>query len=72
MEVNKQTDSPWVSLRPVIETMVRSRLSLVDVQEMFAKAYVRVAVDMNQGNISRASRAIGVHRNTIYRYVGGR
>jgi transcriptional regulator of acetoin/glycerol metabolism len=72
MEVNKQTLNPWVALRPAIEVMIRSKLPLEDVQEMFSKAYVRVALDMNQGNISRASRAIGVHRNTIYRYAGGR
>lgn len=72
MEVPKQSPNPWVALRPAIETMVRSNLSLEDVHELFCKAYCSVALDLSQGNVSRAGRAIGVHRNTIYHYVGKR
>ena len=72
MEITVNTSSPWSALRPAIETMIRSGLSLEEVQEMFSKAYVRVAVEMHQGNMNRASRAINVHRNTIYHYIGKR
>ena len=72
MEVIKQSPSPWAALRPAMETMIRSGLPLLEVQDMFCKAYVHVALDLAQGNISRASRVINVHRNTIYHYLGKR
>ena len=69
MEVKPEVNHAWSAMRPALETMVKSHLSLSEVCEMFAKAYVDAALKVADGNITRAAGILSVHRNTLYRYV---
>lgn len=69
MQITVTAETAWAAMRPALETMCKSGLPMKDVHEMIMKAYIDVAVKQHRGNLSAAGRSIGVHRNTLYRYV---
>ena len=53
-------------LTAVIEVLVQAGLPLSAATKVFEEKYLGVALRVCRGNITRAARALGVHRNTIH------
>ena len=51
----------------LISEMVNSGLFFQDAVSEFEKKYIRKVLDANDGNQSRAAKALGIHRNTLGR-----
>jgi DNA-binding NtrC family response regulator len=52
-------------LEIIIEEMVEKELSLKDGLREFEKIYIETVSKKYKGNMTRMSRALGVHRNTL-------
>lgn len=52
-------------LEIVIEEMVENELSLKDGLREFEKIYIETVSKKYKGNMTRMSKALGVHRNTL-------
>lgn len=52
-------------LEIVIEEMVEKELSLRDGLREFEKIYIETVSKKYKGNMTRMSKALGVHRNTL-------
>jgi DNA-binding NtrC family response regulator len=52
-------------LEIVIEEMVEKELSLKDGLREFEKIYIETVSKKYKGNMTRMSKALGVHRNTL-------
>jgi DNA-binding NtrC family response regulator len=53
-------------LEALIRDLQRSGLALEEAKETFERKYVAIALSGAGGNVTRAARAIGVHRNTLH------
>lgn len=53
------------SLVALTDALLDRGLDLADALRIFESRYVRAAVDRHEGNLSRASAVLGVHRNTL-------
>ena len=49
----------------LIQEMVEKELHLKDATREFEKIYIETASKKYQGNMTRAAKALGVHRNTL-------
>jgi DNA-binding PucR family transcriptional regulator len=56
-------------LQPLIEDLVRNDVPLQLAIETIREKYIRTAKDMCGGNVTRAARKLGVHRNTLMNRV---
>ncbi|HSR68191.1 MAG TPA: helix-turn-helix domain-containing protein [Acidobacteriota bacterium] len=52
-------------LEDVIDEMVDKGIYWNEAQEQFEKLFIIKALDVNRGNLSKAARTMGVHRNTL-------
>ena len=52
-------------LEIIIEEMVEKELSLKDGLREFEKIYIETVSKKYKGNMTRMSKALGVHRNTL-------
>ena len=52
-------------LEIIIEEMVEKELSLKDGLREFEKIYIEAVSKKYKGNMTRMSKALGVHRNTL-------
>jgi transposase-like protein len=53
-------------LNQIINELIGNGITLDQAVEAFEGKYIVAAMAANRGNITRASRALGVHRNTLH------
>lgn len=53
-------------LTQIIRELISNGITLEQAVEAFESKYIGVAMAENQGNVTRASQLLGVHRNTIH------
>jgi DNA-binding protein Fis len=53
-------------LNQIIRELIGNGITLEQAVEAFEGKYIVAAMDANRGNITRASRLLGVHRNTLH------
>jgi DNA-binding NtrC family response regulator len=58
-------------LDALIEQMITSGLHYEDAISEFEKRFIKKMLEKNEGNQSRAARALGIHRNTLSRKMNG-
>lgn len=59
-------------LNQIICELIDSGITLEQAVEAFESKYIVAAMDANRGNVTRASRALGVHRNTLHNKLRGK
>ena len=53
-------------LNQIIRELIGNGITLEQAVEAFEGKYIVAAMSANRGNVTRASRALGVHRNTLH------
>jgi len=53
----------------LIQEMVEKDLRLKDAMREFEKIYIEMTSKKYQGNITRMSKALGIHRNTLHHRI---
>jgi hypothetical protein len=53
-------------LNQIIRELIGNGITLEQAVEAFEGRYIVAAMDANRGNVTKASRALGVHRNTLH------
>lgn len=53
-------------LNQIIRELITSGITLEQAVEAFEGKYIIAAMQANRGNVTRASRILGVHRNTLH------
>jgi len=53
-------------LNQIIDELIASGITLEQAVEAFEAKYIVAAMKENRGNVTRASVALGVHRNTLH------
>lgn len=53
-------------LNLIIRELIANGITLDQAVEAFESKYIVAAMNANRGNVTRASRALGVHRNTLH------
>lgn len=53
-------------LNQIIRELIASGITLEQAVEAFEGKYIIAAMQANRGNVTRASRILGVHRNTLH------
>jgi hypothetical protein len=53
-------------LNQIIRELITNGITLEQAVEAFEGKYIVAAMAANRGNVTRASRALGVHRNTLH------
>jgi hypothetical protein len=53
-------------LNQIIRELIGSGITLEQAVEAFEAKYIVAAMNDNRGNITKASMALGVHRNTLH------
>ena len=57
-------------LQQIIEELLSHGISLDLAKKEFEKKYIVGAVKRSSGNLGRAARSLGIHRNTLHNRVG--
>jgi DNA-binding NtrC family response regulator len=57
-------------LQQVIDELLTNGISLDLARKEFEKKYITGAVKLSEGNLLRAARSLGIHRNTLRHKVG--
>ncbi|MCC6131600.1 MAG: hypothetical protein IT186_16910 [Acidobacteria bacterium] len=52
-------------LQRIIDALIAEGIPLEIARKEFEKKYVATAVSMADGNMGRAARSLGIHRNTL-------
>ena len=58
-------------LDALIDQMITSGLHYEDAVSEFERRFIKKTLETNEGNQSRAARALGIHRNTLSRKMNG-
>lgn len=53
-------------LNQIIRELIGNGITLEQAMEAFEGKYIVAAMTANRGNVTKASRALGVHRNTLH------
>ena len=53
-------------LNDIIDELVDSGITLEQALEVFEEKYIATAMAVQDGNVTRASRILGIHRNTLH------
>ena len=53
-------------LNQIIRELVGNGITLEQAVEAFEGKYIVAAMTVNRGNVTQASKALGVHRNTLH------
>ena len=57
------------NLESLVNQMVEHGILFTDAVAEFEKRFIRRVLDVNDGNHSKAAKALGIHRNTLSRKV---
>ncbi len=49
----------------IAKEMIESNLYLKEALSEFEKVFIEIALKLNKGNKSKASKSLGIHRNTL-------
>ncbi|MEO1366931.1 MAG: helix-turn-helix domain-containing protein [Acidobacteriota bacterium] len=52
-------------LSPIIDELVSRGITLAQARREFERQLIEASIRSNQGNMGRAARSLGVHRNTL-------
>ena len=52
-------------LTPIVDELVQSGVTLAQARREFERQLIEASIRSNQGNMGRAARSLGVHRNTL-------
>lgn len=58
-------------LNLIIRELIANGITLEQAVEAFESKYIVSAMAANKGNVTRASKALGVHRNTLHNKLRG-
>jgi hypothetical protein len=58
-------------LNLIIRELISNGITLDQAVEAFEAKYIVAAMSANRGNVTRASKALGVHRNTLHNKLRG-
>jgi len=50
----------------IIGELITNGITLEQALDVFEGKYIAAAMDASEGNVTRASRVLGVHRNTLH------
>jgi DNA-binding protein Fis len=53
-------------LNQIIRELIGNGITLEQAVEAFEGKYIKAAMSASRGNVTQASRALGVHRNTLH------
>lgn len=53
-------------LNQIIRELIGNGITLEQAVEAFEGKYIKAAMSVSRGNVTQASRALGVHRNTLH------
>lgn len=53
-------------LSQIIRELIGNGITLEQAVEAFEGKYIKAAMSVSRGNVTQASRALGVHRNTLH------
>ena len=53
-------------LSQIIHELIGNGITLGQAVEAFEAKYIKAAMSANRGNVTQASRSLGVHRNTLH------
>lgn len=56
-------------LRPIIREMMDCGISVDVATKRFKREYVLLALEISEGNVSGAARALGINRNTVHNLI---
>ena len=56
-------------LNQIIRELIGNGITLEQAVQAFEGKYIVAAMAANRGNVTRASRALGVHRNTLHNKI---
>jgi DNA-binding NtrC family response regulator len=57
-------------LEALINRMIEQEIQYSDAVSEFEKRFIQRMLEKNNGNHSKAAKALGIHRNTLSRKVG--
>ncbi|MDX1582842.1 MAG: helix-turn-helix domain-containing protein [Thermoanaerobaculia bacterium] len=53
-------------LSEIIRDLIRNGITLDQALDVFEGKFIAIAMDENDHNVTRASKALGIHRNTLH------
>lgn len=53
-------------LTEIVQELVSSGITLEQAVEAFETKYISIAMDRTEGNVTQASKILGIHRNTLH------
>jgi DNA-binding NtrC family response regulator len=53
-------------LNQIIRELIANGITLEQAVEAFESKYIKEAMSVTRGNVTQASKALGVHRNTLH------
>lgn len=56
-------------LNVIIGELQQADITLTQAEEQFRRRYMAVALKATRGNITRAAKLMGIHRNTLGKYL---
>lgn len=54
------------NLTQIIRELIHNGITLDQALEVFEGKFIAIAMEQNDDNVTRASRALGIHRNTLH------
>lgn len=65
----KERDKMYQSLTDFVDGLIRNRIDLAFARKQLDVVYITEILRKNEGNIGRAAKAMGVHRNTLSKRI---
>ncbi len=56
-------------LEALINQMVEKNIDFEDALDEFQRRFIKKVLDNSNGNLSKAAKALGIHRNTLSRKI---
>lgn len=53
------------NLDKIVDELVRQGVTLEQARKEFEKQFIVASIQLNEGNLCRSARCLGIHRNTL-------